>query len=44
MPANVLALLNALERLLPENGFEVARGVGAGAASKLLAESPAPPY
>lgn len=44
VPANVLALLNALERILPELGFEVGRGAGTAAASKQLAEHPAPVY
>jgi alanine-glyoxylate transaminase/serine-glyoxylate transaminase/serine-pyruvate transaminase len=34
---NVLALLSALETILPESGFEVAGGAGVAAASKSLA-------
>ena len=44
VPANVLYLLNALEHTLPQHGFEIAQGEGAAAASKVLAEHPAPPY
>ena len=36
-PANTLALLSALEHLLPKQGFEVAKGAGVAAASKALA-------
>ena len=36
-PEYVLALLSALEEVLPRNGFEVARGAGTAAASSLLA-------
>jgi alanine-glyoxylate transaminase/serine-glyoxylate transaminase/serine-pyruvate transaminase len=36
-PEYILALLSALEEVLPRNGFEVAHGAGAGAASKALA-------
>ncbi len=35
----VLALLTALEEILPRSGFEVAVGAGVGAASRSLAES-----
>ena len=35
-PMNVLALLSALEQLLPKQGFEVARGAGVDAADKAL--------
>lgn len=34
--ANVLYLLNAMEKLLPKHGYEVAAGAGVTAASKLL--------
>jgi alanine-glyoxylate transaminase/serine-glyoxylate transaminase/serine-pyruvate transaminase len=44
VPANVFALLNALERLLPGHGFEVARGAAVAAASSMLSENPAPLY
>ncbi len=36
-PEYILALLSALEEILPRNGFEVAQGAGAAAASKALA-------
>ena len=36
-PEYILALLSALEEVLPRNGFEVAHGAGVGAASKALA-------
>jgi alanine-glyoxylate transaminase/serine-glyoxylate transaminase/serine-pyruvate transaminase len=44
VPANVFNLLNALERILPTHGYEVAKGAGAAAASAQLADQPAPLY
>ena len=44
VPANVFALLNALEKILPEHGFEVAKGAAVAAASAQLAENPSPSY
>jgi aspartate aminotransferase-like enzyme len=44
VPANVFALLNALEKILPDHGYEVANGVAAAAASAQLAENPSPVY
>ena len=44
MPANVFNLLNALEKLLPEHGYETAKGAGTGAAAARLAEEPSPLY
>jgi alanine-glyoxylate transaminase/serine-glyoxylate transaminase/serine-pyruvate transaminase len=44
VPANVFALLNALEKILPEHGYEVAKGVASAAASAQLAENPSPVY
>jgi alanine-glyoxylate transaminase/serine-glyoxylate transaminase/serine-pyruvate transaminase len=44
VPANVFALLNALEKILPEHGFEVGKGVAAAAASAQLADNPSPLY
>jgi alanine-glyoxylate transaminase/serine-glyoxylate transaminase/serine-pyruvate transaminase len=44
VPANVLALLNALETILPQHGFEIAQGEGVAAASRMLAEQPAPAH
>ena len=44
VPANVFALLNALEKILPEHGWEVAQGSAASAASAQLAENPSPLY
>ena len=44
VPANVLALLSALETLLPRHGFEVAKGAGLAAAGQQLAKQPAPVY
>lgn len=44
IPANVFALLNGLEHLLPQQGYEVGKGVGVGAAAAQLAEQPAPVY
>ena len=44
VPANVFALLNALEKILPDHGYEVAKGVAAAAASAQLAENPSPVY
>ncbi len=42
VPANVFALLNALERILPRLGYEVPQGAAVAAASQTLAEDPAP--
>ncbi|MXZ03003.1 MAG: alanine--glyoxylate aminotransferase family protein [Chloroflexi bacterium] len=42
VPANVFALLSALERILPRLGYEVPRGEAVAAASKTLAEDPSP--
>jgi len=42
-PANVLGLLNAFERLLPEYGFKVPVGGGPAAASAELAKNPPTP-
>lgn len=39
-PQNVLTLLSALERVLPQHGYEVAVGAGVAAASKELAKEP----
>ena len=44
VPANVFALLNALEKILPEYGFEIAEGAAAAAASTQLAANPSPLY
>ena len=44
VPANVLALLNALETLLPRQGFAVMPGASTAAASQSLANLPAPAY
>lgn len=44
VPANVFALLNALEKILPDHGFEVAKGAATAAASAQLAENPSPVY
>jgi alanine-glyoxylate transaminase/serine-glyoxylate transaminase/serine-pyruvate transaminase len=44
VPANVFALLNALEKILPDHGFEVAKGAAMAAASAQLAEHPSPTY
>jgi alanine-glyoxylate transaminase/serine-glyoxylate transaminase/serine-pyruvate transaminase len=44
VPANVFALLNALEKILPEHGFEVGKGAATAAASAQLAENPSPLY
>ena len=44
VPANVFNLLNALEKLLPEHGYETGKGVGTGAAAARLAAEPAPLY
>ena len=44
VPANVFALLNALEKVLPEHGFEVANGAAMAAASSQLAMKPSPIY
>ncbi len=42
VPANVFALLSALERILPRLGYEVPRGEAVAAASQRLAEDPSP--
>ena len=42
VPANVFALLNALEKTLPEHGFEVGSGAAAAAASAQLVKNPSP--
>lgn len=42
VPANVFALLNALESILPRLGYEVPRGEAVAAASQTLAEDPSP--
>ena len=42
VPANVLALLSALERLLPRLGYEVPSGAAVAAASQTLADDPSP--
>ena len=44
VPANVFAFLNALEKILPEHGFEVANGAAAAAASAQLVQNPSPLY
>ena len=44
VPANVFAMLNALETLLPRYGIAVAPGVPTAAASASLAKAPAPAY
>ena len=44
VPANVFALLNALEKILPEHGYEVANGAAAAAASTQLVKAPSPVY
>jgi alanine-glyoxylate transaminase / serine-glyoxylate transaminase / serine-pyruvate transaminase len=44
VPANVFALLNALEKSLPDHGYEVAKGAAMAAASAQLAEHPSPLY
>lgn len=44
VPANVFNLLNALEKLLPEHGYETGKGVGTGAAAAKLAAEPSPLY
>ena len=44
VPANVFALLNALESLLPRHGYSVARGASVSAASQSLTSAPAPVY
>jgi len=43
-PANVLALLNAFERMLPEYGVKVPVGDGPAAASAELAQNPPTPH
>ena len=42
VPANVFALLNALEKILPEHGFEVGNGAAVAAASAQLVKDPSP--
>ena len=42
IPANVFALLSALEHILPRLGYEVPRGEAVAAASRKLAEDPSP--
>ena len=42
VPANVFALLSALEHILPRLGHEVPRGEAVAAASQTLAEDPSP--
>lgn len=42
VPANVFALLNALERILPRLGYEVPQGEAVAAASMTLADDPSP--
>ena len=42
VPANVFALLSALERILPRLGYEVPSGKAVAAASESLAADPAP--
>jgi len=44
VPANVFALLSALEKILPDHGFEVAKGAATASASAQLAENPSPVY
>lgn len=44
VPANVLALLNALETLLPQHGYAVEAGSATAAASRSLVSAPAPAY
>ena len=44
VPANVFALLNALETLLPRQGYAVTPGAAASAASRSLVNAPAPVY
>ncbi len=44
VPANVLALLNALETLLPKLGCEVQTGVAVSAAARELTDYPSPVY
>ncbi len=39
-PANVFALLSALERILPSYGYEISPGEGVGAAGKVIASEP----
>jgi len=43
-PANVLGLLSAFERLLPEHGFDVPVGEGPAAASAEFAKNPPTPF
>ena len=42
VPANVFALLSALESILPRPGYEVPRGEAVAAASQMLAADPSP--
>lgn len=44
VPANVFNLLSALEKLLPEHGYETGKGAGVAAAARRLADEPAPLY
>jgi len=44
VPANVFALLSALEKILPDHGFEVAKGAATASASAQLAKNPSPVY
>ena len=44
VPANVFALLNALETLLPRQGYAVTPGAATSAASESLVNAPAPVY
>ena len=44
LPGNVFALLNALEKILPDHGFEVASGAAAAAASAQLVKNPSPDF
>ena len=44
VPANVFALLNALETLLPRQGYAVTPGAATSAASESLVKAPAPVY
>jgi alanine-glyoxylate transaminase/serine-glyoxylate transaminase/serine-pyruvate transaminase len=44
VPANVFALLNALEKILPDHGFEVGSGAASAAAGAQLVKNPSPLY
>lgn len=44
VPANVFAMLSALETLLPRQGYAVQPGVATAAAAQSLANAPAPVY